>query len=95
MINVIKKILLQWVDAIDAGNSNLTEQEQEEIINLAQKINQKELNKLQSADYIGVCRATFDNYVKRGLIPAGKKSRGSNELKWNKTDLDKFLKLKW
>lgn len=55
-----------------------------------QKINKQELNKLESADYIGVSRATFDNYIKRGLIPPGVKKRGST-LMWNKSDLNKFL----
>lgn len=30
------------------------------------------MNKTQAADYIGVSRATFDNYIKDGFIPKGK-----------------------
>jgi len=26
---------------------------------------------LEAADYIGVSRATFDNYIRKGLIPKG------------------------
>ena len=29
------------------------------------------MSKTQAADYIGVCRATFDNYVHDGKIPKG------------------------
>jgi hypothetical protein len=31
-----------------------------------------EMNKMQAADYLGVSRATFDNYVRDGFIPKGK-----------------------
>ena len=91
MLNIIKTLLQQFVNDIDSGNSNINEQKQLEIINLLQKINQKELSKIESADYIGVSRATFDNYVSNGYIPKGKKRLGFKELSWNKKDLDDFL----
>ena len=91
MLNIIKTLLQQFVNDIDSGNTNINEQEQLEIINLLQKINQKELSKIESADYIGVSRATFDNYVSNGYIPKGKKRLGFKELSWNKKDLDDFL----
>lgn len=92
MIQLIKSILKQFIDDIDSGNSNINEQQQEELLNLLQKFNQKELSKIEAANYIGVCRATFDNYIDRGWIPKGQKRQGFKELRWNKSDLDKFLK---
>lgn len=92
MIKLIRNILKQFIDDIDSGNSNINEQEQEELLNLLQKFNQKELSKIEAADYIGVCRATFDNYVDKGLIPKGTKRQGFKELSWKRLDLDKFLK---
>ena len=89
MLQLIKIALQQFVYDIDAGNSIITEEDQNDIIELIQKINQKELSKIESANYIGVCRATFDNYVKKGLIPKGQKKQG-HPLLWNKSDLDKF-----
>lgn len=91
MIQILKNLLKQWIDDIDSGNTNIDESQQKEIIELLQRYNSKELSKLESADYIGVSRATFDNYVKNGWIPKGKKRRGFNELSWNKFNLDKFL----
>jgi predicted DNA-binding transcriptional regulator AlpA len=44
-----------------------------------------------AADYIGVSRATFDNYVKNGYIPKGEKKDGFKELHWHKSDLDIYL----
>ena len=94
MIQLIKSILKQFIDDIDSGNSNINEQQQEELLNLLQKFNQKELSKIEAANYIGVCRATFDNYIDRGWIPKGQKRQGFKELRWNKSDLDEFIKNK-
>lgn len=44
-----------------------------------------------ACDYLGVSRATFDNYVRDGLLPKGIKEDGFKELSWNKSDLDIFL----
>ena len=57
---------MEKINDIDTGNSNISENEQKEIIEFFQQINRKELSKVESANYIGVCRATFDNY----LIPS-------------------------
>lgn len=91
MIKILRDLLIKIVDDIDSGNSNISKGDQLKIINLIQEINSKELSKIESANYIGVSRATFDNYIKKGLIPEGKKRQGFKELSWNKTDLDKFL----
>ena len=94
MLQLIKTLLNQFIDDIDAGNTNINEKQQKEIIDIFQKLNSKELSKLESADYIGVSRATFDNYINKGLIPKGKKRQGVSSLFWNKSDLDNYLKTK-
>ena len=38
--------------------------------------------------YLKVSRATFDNYVRAGKIPKGRKQIGFKELYWYKKDLD-------
>ena len=90
MLELIKTALYQFINDIDSGNSNINEKQQMKLLDLLSEINSQELSKLESADYIGVCRATFDNYVNKGLIPKGKKKQGY-PLLWNKSDLDKFL----
>ena len=91
MLQILKSILLQFIEDIDTGNTNISEGQQEEIIQLFQKINQKELSKIEASNYIGVSRATFDNYINKGLIPKGHKRQGFKELSWNRSDLDKFV----
>ena len=91
MLQLIRATFQQFIDDIDSGNTNIGEHQQLEILQLLQKLNQKELSKLEASDYIGVSRATFDNYINKGWIPKGEKRRGFKELCWYKKDLDKFL----
>lgn len=91
MLKIIRNLLQQIIDDIDSGNSNISESEQLETIQFIQKIYSKELSKLEAADYIGVSRATFDNYINKGWIPKGKKRMGFKELSWSIYDLNKFL----
>lgn len=94
MLKIIRNILQKFIDDIDAGNSNLSYEQQCDIIRVLSNVSigqENEMNKTQAADYIGVCRATFDNYVKDGLIPKGKQIGSFKELRWYKSDLDLFL----
>lgn len=92
MLQLIKAALQQFIDDIDSGNSNINQEQQLELISILQKFNQKEFSKLEAADYIGVSRATFDNYIKNGWIPEGIKRQGWKEKIWLKSDLDRYLK---
>ena len=47
------------------------------------------LSKYQACKYLNVSRATFDNWVRDGKIPKGKKEQGFTELFWLKEDLIK------
>lgn len=94
MLNLIKKLLLQVVDNIDSGNSNITEQEGIQIIDTIRELTDKEkrLSKYQACQYLNVSRATFDNYVREGKLPKGKKQLGFKELSWTEKVLDEFIK---
>lgn len=93
MIKIIRTLLAKIIDDIDTGNSNLTPEECEEIIDyLSSIINKNEkLSKYQACKYLKISRATFDNYVRAKKLPVGRKQRGFKELYWYKKDLDKFL----
>lgn len=92
MLKIIRSILQKFIDDIDAGNSNLSCEQQCDIIKVLGNINVNgEMSKTQAADYIGVSRATFDNYVHDGFLPKGVKLEGFKELRWYKSDLDIFM----
>lgn len=94
MLKVIRALLQQYIDNIDSGNTNIDFQQQCDIIKILSNVNlgqENEMNKTQAADYLGVSRATFDNYVRDGFIPKGKQVGNFKELRWYKSDLDLFL----
>lgn len=91
MLEVIKKQLLHIVDDIDSGNSNITEEEEQKIIKSLQEYTRKDnpMSKYQAYTYLNMSRAKFDNLVREGLLPKGKKIAGFKELVWYKRDLNK------
>lgn len=94
MLGVIKKYLLQIVDDIDCSNSDLSEEEAPEIANVLKKYTRKDIpmSKYQAYTYLNISRATFDNLVRSGELPRGKKTAGFKELVWYKKDLNKYIK---
>lgn len=93
MLKVIKNLLLKIVDNIDSGNSNITESEAIELAKVIQSYTDKtqRLSKYQACRHLNVSRATFDNYVREGLLPRGKREAGFKELFWLEKDLDEFI----
>lgn len=94
MLNIIKNQLLKIISDIDAGNCNLSLDEEIEVINFINKLSNKEcrMSKYEAYSYLNISRAKFDNLVKEGKLPKGKKQQGFKELSWNKKDLDLFIK---
>lgn len=94
MIKVIRNLLLKIVNNIDAGNSNITENEAMELAKVLQSYTDKtvKMSKYQACQYLNVSRATFDNYVREGKLPRGKKEAGFKELFYTQKDLDEFKK---
>lgn len=94
MLKIIKNLLLKIVDSIDAGNSNITENEAIELAKVLQSYTDKtiKMSKYQSYQYLNMSRASFDNYVREGKLPRGKKEAGFKELFWTQKDLDDFIK---
>ena len=92
MLKVIRDLLLKIVDNIDAGNSNITEKEALELTKVLQSYTDKtiKMSKYQACQYLNISRATFDNYVREGNIPRGKKEAGFKELFYTQKDLDEF-----
>lgn len=91
MIQLIKAAFQQFIDDIDSRNSNISEQDQKDLLEIINRVMSNNLSKTEAANYIGVSKSTFDNYIRKGFIPKGKKRSGFKELSWNKYDLDKYL----
>lgn len=94
MLKIIRAILQKFIDDIDADNTNITYEQQCDIIKILSNVDlgqDNEMNKTEAADYLGVSRATFDNYVRDGFLPKGKQIKRFKELRWYKSDLDVFI----
>jgi hypothetical protein len=93
MIKVIRDYLAKIIKDIDAGNSNITEDDAIKLAETLRAFTDKEvrLSKYAACRYLNVSRATFDNYVRMGKIPKGLKVAGFKELSFAKKDLDLFI----
>ena len=94
MLQVIKRLLLKIVDDIDAGNSEMSEKELYEVTDLLKRYNfrDKYISKYQAFTYLNISRAKFDNLVKEGILPRGKKVEGFKELQWSLKEIKEYGK---
>ena len=94
MLKLIRNQLLRIVEDIDSGNSNLTEEEEIEVAKILKRSTTKDkpMRQYEAYTYLRISRAKFDNLVKEGKLPQGKKQQGFKELSWFKKDLDLFIK---
>lgn len=85
MLEVLKRNLLKIVDDIDTGNTILSESEQIEIVEFLKRFNSRDkmISKYQAFTYLNISRAQFDNLVREGRLPEGKKIEGFKELQWS------------
>lgn len=88
MLQTIRKLLLGIIDDIDAGNSNIDENEAMQVVKLLKGMRRDNpISKYQAYTYLGISRAKFDNLVREGKIPEGKKIPGFKEKVWFRKDL--------
>lgn len=94
MIGIVKDLLLTIINKIDSGNSNLSEGDCMNIITLLKTYTDPKTiySKYSACKYLNISRATFDNYIRKGILPKGTHTVGFKELSWTKEDLDKFIK---
>lgn len=92
MLKVIKELLLKIIDSIDAGNSNITEKEAFEIIDIIKHYTDttQYYNRTQAAKYLNCSIQSFDLYRKEGKISEGIKQAGGVR-QWTKQQLDEYI----
>ena len=92
MLKVIKQLLLNIIQSIDAGNSNITEKEALEIIDIIKHYTDttQYYNRTQAAKYLNCSVQSFNLYRKEGKIPEGIKQAGGVR-QWTKQQLDEYI----
>lgn len=91
MLNIIRSLLKHFIDDIDSGNSNITEQQGQEIIQFLSDIKEERISKYQACQYLNISRAKFDNLVREGKLPEGKHQAGFKEKYWKKSEILKYI----
>lgn len=92
ILNVLRNELSRIIDNIDSGNSNLSAEELEEVCEMISILSNAEskLSKYQVIDKLHISRATFDNYVAKGVVCKGRSQQGFKEKYWYNKDLNKL-----
>ena len=84
LVKTIVKYLRDTADKIEQGKCDITQDQAMEIISI---VANESLSKAQACEYLNLSRSKFDNLVREGRIPRGKKIKGFKELQWRKCDL--------
>lgn len=91
MLSIIKNLLQNTINNIDSDNSNITEDEGKQIINMLSTINENRISKYQACQYLNISRAKFDNLIREGKLPEGKHQAGFKEKYWKKSEILKYI----
>lgn len=92
MKRVIRNLLQGIINDLDAGNTNLSEEEAIEVAKVISELRKDNgISKYAACEYLNISRATFDRYVSEGKLPKGKHEIGFKELRWYKKDLDEYI----
>lgn len=81
---IVARLLHQYADNIASNNSNLTEEQAANILSLIVHI---EMSKEEICDYLNLSRSRFDDLVREGKLPRGKKVKHKNNLVWYKDEV--------
>lgn len=85
----ITKLLRETADKIDSGNCELNEEQAMDIMSV---IGHEVLSKDEACSYLNLSRSRFDDLVREGKIPKGRKRRGFKELIFYKDELTKIIR---
>ena len=86
---LITKLLRETADKIDTGNCELSESEAMDIMSV---LAHKAMSKEDACIYLNLSRSRFDDLVREGKLPKGKKRRGFKELVYYQDELDECIK---
>lgn len=87
--SLVIRLMEQAIQDIKTDNSNLTDEEAMDIMSV---ITHRRFNKYQACNYVGLKTSRFDDYVRAGVFPKGRKIEGSNELVWYQDELDTAIR---
>lgn len=84
------KLLRETANKIESNNCELSDQEMTDIMGI---MSHRVLSKEQACSYLNLSRSRFDDLVREGRIPKGRKRRGFKELIWFEDELNNCVNL--
>ena len=88
LVRLLVRMLRDVADKIEGGNCELSETEASDIM---EAISHKAMSKEEVCTYLNMSRSRFDDLVREGKFPKGKKRRGFKELVFYKDEIDKCV----
>lgn len=91
LIKLFTRVAREKLDCIDAGNSELTEDEAMDIMSV---LCHEPVSRAGACKYLNTSRSNFGKLVRAKKIPAGRKRKGFTELAWYKDELQRSINKK-
>jgi predicted DNA-binding transcriptional regulator AlpA len=89
----LKNILIRELEEVlHKLKTDTCELSEVEAMDILSAITHQPLSREEAYDYLNCSRATFENLMKAGKIPRGRKTKGRTGLVWYKDELDKVLR---
>lgn len=85
---LVSKLLRETADKIDSGTCELSDTEAMDIMSV---LGHQVMSKEDACIYLNLSRSRFDDLVREGRLPKGKKRRGFKELCFWKDELDRYI----
>ena len=82
---MVVKYLREIADKIEVGTSEISESQAMDILSV---VAHEAMSKEQACNYLNLSRSRFDDLVRDGKLPKGKKRVGFKELVYYKDELD-------
>lgn len=86
VVKIFSKLLRETADKLDTGTCEIGEEQAMDIISM---LSHQPLSKDQACIYLNMSRSKFDELVREGKLPKGRKRRGFKELIWFQDELKK------
>lgn len=86
--NLLGDELIRIGNDIKLNRCPMTDEQGLDILDI---VRHKPMNKTQAYEYIGLARSRFDDLVRDGILPKGRKDKGG-KLYWYQDELDKAIR---
>jgi hypothetical protein len=83
--NTIIKMLRETADKIEVGTCEMSDTEAMELLSI---LSHRAMSKEDACIYLNISRSRFDDLVREGKLPKGRKRRGFKELVFYQDELD-------